>query len=356
MAKYAISSLKIGDDTYVNTLPYGICSTAASTKTKEVDAGAFALEKGASINVKFSYTNTATEPTFKVKNTSVAKPIYYKGTPVPANYLKANQTYTFVFNGSQWDLTGYSNIETSASRHSLYYTIMCDIKNAYSDNDTVANGLVIIPYTTTAIKNDAYKESAMCIVVIPDSVTSIGDRAFYNCDSLTSVEIPDSVTTIGNSAFSSCYSLTSVIIPDSVTSLGEHVFDGCDNLVSVVIGDGVTSIGYQAFYQCVRLKSVVLGDSVTTIGNRAFELCRNCESIIIPRSVTSIGSQAFQNCNSLASVYYKGTSDDWNKLSKNISSTENQKLFAATRYYYSETEPTTAGNFWHYVNGRPEPW
>ena len=85
---------------------------------------------------------------------------------------------------------------------------------------------------------------------IPNSVTSIGVKAFSDCTSLTSVVIPDSVTTIGDSAFSDCTSLTSVVIPDSVTSIGGSAFSGCTSLTSVVIPDSVTSIRNYAFSSC----------------------------------------------------------------------------------------------------------
>ena len=105
---------------------------------------------------------------------------------------------------------------------------------------------------------------------IPNSVTSIGDYAFYDCSSLTSVVIPDSVTSIGDYAFAFCYSLTSVVIPDSVTTIGEDAFASCDSLTSVVIGNSVTSIGDYAFAWCYSLQSVVIGHGVTSIGDSAF--------------------------------------------------------------------------------------
>ena len=91
---------------------------------------------------------------------------------------------------------------------------------------------------------------------IPDSVTTIGYKAFRHCSSLTSVTIPDSVTTIGNEAFSYCDSLTSVTIPDSVTTIGEYAFAYCADLTSVRIPDSVTTIGFGAFYFCESLTSV----------------------------------------------------------------------------------------------------
>jgi len=95
-------------------------------------------------------------------------------------------------------------------------------------------------------------------VVIPrlykgKKITSIGNRAFYGCTSLTSVTIPDSVTSIGNYAFRNCTSLTSVTIGDSVTSIGERAFCDCTGLTSITIPEGVTSIGDWAFYNCTRL-------------------------------------------------------------------------------------------------------
>ena len=139
-------------------------------------------------------------------------------------------------------------------------------------------------------------------MVIPDSVTSIGEWAFYNCSSLTSVIIGDSVTSIGEWAFHNCSSLTSVVIPDSVTSIGYDAFRGCSGLTSVTIGDNVTSIGYSAFNGCSSLTSVVIPDSVTSIGDSVFYNCSSLTSIEIPDSVTSIGHSAFQGCSSLTEI------------------------------------------------------
>ena len=87
-------------------------------------------------------------------------------------------------------------------------------------------------------------------------VKEIASLAFYDCDSLISVVIPDSVTSIGDWVFAYCYSLISVVIPDSVTSIGKYAFAYCDRLTSVVIGDSVTSIGVWAFAYCTGLKNI----------------------------------------------------------------------------------------------------
>jgi hypothetical protein len=137
---------------------------------------------------------------------------------------------------------------------------------------------------------------------IPNSVTSIGDQAFYYCASLTSVTIPNSVTSIGDDAFSFCSSLTSVTIPDSVTSIGDDAFSFCSSLTSVTIPDSVTSIGDGAFSFCSSLTSVTIPNSVTSIGDQAFCDCSSLTSVTIGNSVTNIGQYAFNYCTSLTAI------------------------------------------------------
>ncbi len=159
-------------------------------------------------------------------------------------------------------------------------------------------------------------------LIIPDSVTSIGDGAFRGCKGLTSIlgsatnvstvakqakPISFTVnitsgTSIGDCAFEGCTGLTSVTIPDSVTSIGQQAFYGCKGLTSVTIPDSVTSIGHQAFYGCKGLTSVTIPDSVTSIYSYAFYGCTGLTSITIPGSVTSIGEYAFFGCSGLTSV------------------------------------------------------
>src|SRR5574344_208598 len=139
-------------------------------------------------------------------------------------------------------------------------------------------------------------------VTIPDGVTKIGDRAFCDCNRLTSVTIPNSVTSIGYRTFSCCESLISVTIPNSVTSIGTWAFENCTNLTSITIPNSVTSISYRAFSGCESLKSIIIPNSVTSIGYRAFEDCRTLTSIKIPNNVTKIGDWAFVGCDNLTDI------------------------------------------------------
>ena len=239
--------------------------------------------------------------------------------------------------------------------------------------------------------------SRLTTIVIPDSVTSIGNEAFDSCDNLTNVVIGNSVTSIGNEAFYWCRNLKNVVIPNSVISIGYSAFFGCSNLTSVVIPDSVISIGYTAFEGCTNLQFEVYGNAkylgneenpyyalievsnnnyssyeihqstkiiadsafqdcsrltnmnipnnVIYIGDNAFRDCNNLTGVIIGNSVTYIGISAFHVCDNLTSVYYNGTEEDWANININD---YNYNLTNATRYYYSENQPTDEGNFWYY--------
>ena len=231
----------------------------------------------------------------------------------------------------------------------LYYA-----RNLYLNGKLVTD--LVIPGSVTSIGNYAfYCCKSLTSVTIPSSVTSIGDSAFEDCDSLeavcitdigkwaatefggsyanplyyagnlylngelvTDLVIPGSVTSIGNYAFKGCTSLTSVTIPDGVTSIGDAAFWFCDLLTSITIGKGVTSIGLSAFAYCYSLTSVTIGNSVTSIGLSAFAYCYSLTSVTIPSSVMSIENYAFKGCTSLTSVTFEGTKAKWKAVNKSI--------------------------------------
>ena len=139
---------------------------------------------------------------------------------------------------------------------------------------------------------------------------------YSNRSKIKTVTIENGVTSIGENAFNNCSCLASVTIPNSVTSIDWYAFEGCTDLASVKIPDSVTSIGYSAFEGCTGLASVTIPGGVTSIGNYAFEGCTDLASVTIGSGVTSIGEEAFRNCTSLSDIYYNGTEQQWNAITK----------------------------------------
>ena len=162
---------------------------------------------------------------------------------------------------------------------------------------------ITIPNSVTSIGNEAFEGcNSLTSITIPNSVTSIGNKAFYGCSGLTSITIPNSVTSIENGAFEGCSSLTNITIPEGVTSIDESTFRGCSSLTNITIPEGVTSIGRDAFSFCRRLTSITMPDSLMSIGIGAFDNCNSLTSITIPNGVTSIGAAAFHECSSLTNI------------------------------------------------------
>ncbi len=193
--------------------------------------------------------------------------------------------------------------------------------------------------SVTSIGNFAFSNCAsLTSITIPNSVTNIGGRTFYGCTSLTAINVAtgnqnyvsvngvlynkdktiiicypagktgksykiiNGVTSIGDSAFEKCINLTNITIPDGVMSIDIRAFENCTSLTSITIPNGVTSIGYEVFSGCTNLTSITIPDSVTSIGTSAFYRCINLTSIKIPFGVTCIGDQAFFGCTSLADI------------------------------------------------------
>ena len=138
--------------------------------------------------------------------------------------------------------------------------------------------------------------------IIPDSVTSIGDFAFYFCPNLTGVTIGNSVINIGDGAFSGCGALTNVAIGNGVTTIGNDAFSFCPGLASITIPGNVITVEDEAFSGCGSLTNITIGNGVTTIGNDAFSFCPGLTTITIPDSVTSIGDGVFAGCTSLTAI------------------------------------------------------
>lgn len=163
---------------------------------------------------------------------------------------------------------------------------------------------VLLPTSITSIGDNAFENcDGLALMSIPNSVASIGKAAFTGCKSLVSMEIPNLVTILEEKVFAGCSSLISVTTPNSVTSIGKSTFMDCKSLSSIKIPSLVSSIADSAFMGCNILKTVTIPKQVTSIGGRAFSGCNNLKKLSIPQSTTSIGTNAFSNCSNLDTIF-----------------------------------------------------
>ena len=265
------------------------------------------------VTIYYTYTNNKTElaVSYRGSSSSSYSKEYSGVVNIPESVTYDGKTYPvtsigeYAFSGCT-GLTSVTipNSVTSIENYAFYnctgltkvivndIAAWCNISFAYNNSNPLIYAKHLYSDENTEITN----------LVIPDGVTSIGYKAFYNCTGLTSVTIPSSVTSIGSSAFYGCSGLTSVTINSN--AIASKTYTESYSMKDIfgkqvnqyVLGDSVKSIGGYAFRFCSSLTSVTIPNSVTSIGERAFYNCTGLTSIEIPNSVTSIGSEAFYYC------------------------------------------------------------
>ena len=311
----------------------GVCyDFDTSAKTAKVTYEYYSMSGRYSGNVSIPETVTYNGATYNV--TAIGEEAF--GYCYSLTSVDIPKSVTAIANTAFYSSPSLTSIAVASGN-----TIYDSRDNCNAIIETASNTLIIgcsktiIPNSVTSIGEKAFiRCSFLTTITIPNSVKSIGDMAFYS-SSITSIIIPNSVTSIGSGAFSGCVNLTSVTIPSSVTQMGNQPFGGCTNLTSIsvesgntiydsrdncnaiietasntllkgcnntVIPNSVTTIGSNAFMDCSGITSITFPNSVTTIGRGAFERCTELTSITIPNSVTTIGNRSFYNCRGLTSV------------------------------------------------------
>ena len=202
-------------------------------------------------------------------------------------------------------------------------------------------------YTVTSIGAKAFYDcEALKTIKLPDSITSIGDNAFIYCGALETIKLPDSLIRIGNYAFR-WSGLTTITIPASVTSIGKEVFLSAEQLTTVVFAEGsaITTIPRGMFYGCSNLGPIEIPESVTSIGYYAFYNCKSMTTITIPVSVTSIEEGAFKGCTGLTTINYGGSQYQWDAITGD-GKPANVTVICAKEY----PAPTTVGGVVYLLN------
>ena len=192
------------------------------------------------------------------------------------------------------------------------------------ENDFELN--FVVPDTVTTIADSAFNNCQFLKTIsIPNSVNQIGkgafrychnlmavayngslseinDETFYNCDNLQSFDLPNTVTRIGYRAFSCCYNLQSFNFSGALTRIDDYAFSGCNSLTNVYLPDSITNMGYGVFNCCTSLSGVNIPASLVSIFSDTFSYCSSLTSIFIPNTLINIESGAFMHCNNLESI------------------------------------------------------
>ena len=147
----------------------------------------------------------------------------------------------------------------------------------------------------------------------------------------------------------------SITIPDNVTSIGMFCFAWDTALESIVIPGSIKTIEQGMFRDCSALKSVTLSEGITRLDSTPFMWCTSLKSIVIPHSVNKLGIQSLYEA-FFDEIFYKGTEEEWNNIESHSEPKYTWNHEEATLYFYSESAPIEAGNYWHYVDDVPTVW
>ena len=159
---------------------------------------------------------------------------------------------------------------------------------------------VELPQNLKTINDNAFRQTRLQTIAIPDKVTNIGYNAFYGCSLLERIELPNSVTSLGSDCFENCSSLKEVVLSNQLTTIPSSCFRKCD-IRELQIPASVRTINYDAFYSNRNLKSITFEEGLQTIDSEAFRYCAT-DTLVMPSTLKTIGSNAFANCTKLVSL------------------------------------------------------
>lgn len=234
----------------------------------------FAYEyEGQTVNYTISSKTEKTVCTYYGSSSTIQSP----GSKVSGDLVLPEKV---IYNGTEYTLTEIS----------------------YRSFSSTSLNSVVIPSTVSKIGEEAFGRSYVKTVTIGEGLRSIGKSAFSQCSYLKSVSLPQSLETIADYAFSHCTRLAEIELPQNLQSIGSAAFRECSALPSIVIPENVTTLPGSLFYGCKSLKTVELPKALNSIDGAVFSGCSSLTSIDIPQSVTEIGGGAFYGCSSLASV------------------------------------------------------
>lgn len=313
------------------------------------EKGTETFESGEPIGHSFKQEKTEAQY-LKMAADCTHKAVYYKSCASCGKI--GNEIFEYGEpNGHNFVIGGCKNCGADEPTEGLRYTLSYDesyyivtgIGTATDKNIIIAdifNKKPVVDIYEKAFENC----NELTSVTIPHSVTNIGDYAFKGCSKLKSVTIPNSVTDIGEYAFQDCCVLPNVTIPDSVTNLGNFAFSGCSRLANILIPGSISSIGTWTFDNCSGLSSITCSATNATYASQdgilynkdktkilfvpkaikgevtipngvtdiwGFSNCGGLTAITLPNSIKTIGKGSFNYCSEFKKVYYLGDIVSW---------------------------------------------
>ena len=240
-----------------------------------------------------------------------SKPNHNGGVLFPAT-LMPNKIVDGVITGERETLTveGLDSWALSSSYEYGPVEIEEGIKKLdnYAFNDGKITSSVLLPSTLTSLGEWAFRNSTITSIStrrvttssFPNAITTIPERCFQNCASLSTITFPSTLKSLGQYAFSGCTKFTSIKIPSSVTLIDDGCFYSCTSLQTINIPDGISTLHQSCFSNCTKLNGIKIPSSVTSIESSCFQNCSSWSgTLTLPSNLTTIGGWAFYNCSSL---------------------------------------------------------
>lgn len=205
------------------------------------------------------------------------------------------------------NIWNYETLEIYASWQSLFKTSsgvitgLGDYLSSLVSEFTIPEKIDNV--TITKIEKNAFKEETQIEkIIIPDTVISIGESAFYGCSNLKEVKLSNNITILADNVFEKCTLLSKINIPTNLRQIGNCAFYKCEKLENLILPNTITSIGYLAFCQCASLKTINFPEMLKEIGSSAFDDCYNLEKIELPNLLETIGYDCFSGCSKVEEI------------------------------------------------------
>ena len=258
----------------------GSLATPVYLKAQKGATGSFSVE-GLANGTEYTFTVSTIDTTLHKSTGATVKKTIQQGENTPVAYS---------------DLDGY--LSNTASSTGINYITVTGLTPDLVTGKNWYEGYRVPSPLGKILKAHSDKRVALTL----PSVSALGDNAFVDCISLTSVTMSEGIASIGNGAFKSCTGLTSITIPNTVTDIGTEAFTDCTSLKSITIPDTVRYMSNEVFKNCTALETVHLSTEINRIREEMFYNCVNLKTITIPNKVSHIDARAFQNCESLTNI------------------------------------------------------